>query len=281
MKISHLTCISKPNRQLILLLAIVHLLWSLTAYLLWQSGQFFDTKQPLWSSVFIALQLFIAAQLLLPMMRFQPEHRSRSFYLFWGLFLLALIWGSNQIPVASGWESLASAVKSGLLLFVATLIGAGLASHVHRLWQLLPICIAMTIADFASWAHGPTATFSRQIEEYYLAPEGAPPLIDMLLVKLAYPGSAIMAPSFGFSDWIMVVFFAVVAQRHAINDNLFGPKSPQARHFGRYLPISVTALFIAISTAQVSGLFIPALPVIALIVLFWFGLVKLVHDRNG
>ena len=35
-----------------------------------------------------------------------------------------------------------------------------------------------------------------------MAPSGRPPLVDMLLVKLALPGPAGMAPVFGVSDWI-------------------------------------------------------------------------------
>jgi hypothetical protein len=71
----------------------------------------------------------------------------------------------------------------------------------------------------------------------------------------------------------MVVFFAIVARRYEVNDNLLGPsgeKLARQGSIGRYLPVSVVALFVAIILAQATGLFIPALPLIALIMLLWY-----------
>jgi hypothetical protein len=156
---------------------------------------------------------------------------------------------------------------------VATVTGAALARYIHRLWEIVPICVVMTLADLASWRYGPTAAFTVQIQEYRLAPTGPPPLVDMILIKLAFPGTTTLAPLFGISDWIMVVFFAIVARRHGVNDNLLGAAGEAlARQgkIGRYLPISVVALFVATILAQATGLFIPALPLIALIMLLWY-----------
>ncbi len=189
------------------------------------------------------------------------------------MILASSIWLINQLPPDGFWQSLLAVIKSGLLLLVGTLIGAALARYVKRLWEIVPIGIAMTLADFASWLFGPTATFSQQIEQYYRAPEGPAPFIDMVLIKLVFPGATGLAPVFGISDWIIVVFFAIVAQRHGVNDNLLGTAGETlARQgkIGRYLPVSVVALFAATLLAQVSGLFIPALPLIALIMLFWY-----------
>lgn len=269
MSLHPFTSFSRQNRKLIYILAGSHLLWSGSLYLLWAIGQSIESPHPLWSGLFLLLQLFTAAQLLLPVLLLHPEERSRGFYLFWAVILLSSIWLLNQLPASP----LQAVLQSGLLLLVATLIGAALARYVKRLWELIPICLAMTLADFASWSQGPTALFSEQIKDYYLAPQGPPPLIDMVLIKLAFPGVANLSPVFGISDWIMVVFFAIVAHHHGINDNLLGPageKLAQRRQAGRYLPISVVALLLAIVLAQVSGLFLPALPLIALIMLFWF-----------
>lgn len=263
------TSFSPANRRLIYLLSGCHLLWSGALYLFWLIGQSINTALPVWSALYIALQLFAAAQLLLPALLLHPEDRSRGFYVFWSLILGGAIWLINLFPA----HSLLTVIKSGLLLLIATLVGAALARYVKRLWELVPICIAMTLADFASWSHGPTAIFSEQIRSYYLTPEGPPPLIDMILVKLAFPGSANLAPVFGISDWIMVVFFAIVAHRHQINDNLLGPAGEEVarnRQPGRYLPVSVLALLLAILLAQTTGMFIPALPLIALVMLLWY-----------
>jgi hypothetical protein len=285
MSLYHVTRFSKLNRRLILLLIASHLLWSIAVFGLWSTGRLVEATVPWWSGGFIALQLYAAAQLLLPALLLHPEQRNRGFYFFWGATLALSVWLINQLNPVAAWQPLLAVVKSGLLLLVATVIGAALARYVHRLWEIVPVCIVMTLADFASWLYGPTAGFTQEIKQYYLTPEGPPPLIDMVLIKLAFPGPAGLAPVFGISDWIMVVFFAIVARRYEVNDNLVGPpgeKLARQGSIGRYLPVSVVALFVAIILAQATGLFIPALPLIALIMLLWYtARYLLLRQRTG
>jgi len=258
---------------MLLLLVASHLLWSVSVLGLWTIGGFFEVAPPWLSGLFMVVQLYAAAQLLLPALLLQPEPRSRRFYLFWCVLLASGVWFLNQLTPTGAWLLVLTALRSGLLLLVATLIGVALARYIRRLWELVPVCVVMSLADFYSWYAGPTAGFAEQIKEYYLSPEGPPPLIDMVLIKLAFPSATGLAPAFGLSDWIMVVFFAVVASRHDVNDNLFGVKGEtlalQGRA-GRYLPVSVVALFAAIVLAQTTGLFIPVLPLIALVMLLWY-----------
>jgi len=258
---------------MILLVVLSLLLWCAVVFGLWVSGSLFDLTQPWWPGVFLAVQMFGAVQLLLPVLRMEPEPRSRCFYLFWGSGLALGIWVLNQPNPGGLWQPMLTVLKSGLLILAATAIGAVLARYIRRLWEILPICLVMALADFGSWFSGPTAGFSRAIEQYYRAPEGPPPLIDMVLVKLAFPAPVGLAPVFGISDWIMVVFFAVVASRHGVNDNLLGSTGralAQQGRFGRYLPVSAAALLGAVLLAQGTGMFLPALPIIALIVLLWY-----------
>lgn len=268
-----LTSFSKPNRRMIFLLIMCHLLWSCAAFGFLSIGGLLGVNSAIWSGAFIGLQLYAASQLLLPVLLLHPEERNRSFYIFWGMILVMSVWLINQLNLVGTLATLLTVIKSSLLLLIATLIGAAMARYIHRLWEIVPVCVVMTLADFVSWLYGPTAGFSQEIQKYYLAPEGPPPLVDMVLVKLAFPGPVGMAPVFGISDWIMVVFFALVANHHEVNDNLIGPHGESlARQgrIGRYLPVSVVALFIAIALAQTTGLFVPALPVIALIMLLWY-----------
>ena len=298
MSIRNLTTFSRRNGRLILFLIASHLLWSGLVLLLWAVGQKMETALIWWSMGFIALQLFAAGQLLLPALLLHPEERSRSFYFFWGIVLALLIWLVNQLPPLTSWQPLLSVIKSGLLLLAGTVIGAALARYVNRLWELIPICLVMTLADFSSWLIGPTANFAQEIQTYYLTPQGPPPPIDMLLVKMAFPGAAGLAPVFGISDWIMVVFFVGaalggvagliffvnVARRYRINDNLIGAPGEtlaQQKRAGCYLPLPLAALFAAILLAQTSGHFVPALPLIVLIMLLWYlGRLLLRHSRE-
>jgi hypothetical protein len=277
------TSFSESNRRVILWLIAGHLLWSCAVFGLWWGGQQIVAAGPWWAGGFLALQLFAASQLLLPALLLHPEERHRGFYFCWGITLLLSIWLINQPTPVAGWQPLLTLIKSALLLLVATLIGAVLARYVQRLWEIIPVCIVMSLADLASWLYGPTAGFSREIQQYYLAPEGPPPLIDMLLIKLAFPGAAGLTPVFGISDWIMVVFFAIVARRYAINDNLIGtPGETLARQgrIGLYLPVSVAALFLAIVLAQATGLFIPVLPLMALVMFLWYAIRYLLQQRK-
>ncbi len=268
------TTFSPTNRRQILLLVVGHLLWSGVVVTLGFAGRSIEAS-PWWSVLFLVLQFYAATQLLLPSLLMHPEERTRSFYFFWGALLALIIWLINQLALPDLWQLPLSALKSGLLLLTATVIGTALARYVRRLWEIIPVCVVMTLADVSSWRYGPTGEFAEEIRRHYLAPEGPPPLIDMVLVKLAQPGSFGMSPIFGISDWIMVAFFVAVARRYEINDNLVGPPGgalAQRGQIGRYLPVPAIALFAAVLLARTTGYFIPALPLIALVMLGWHGL---------
>ena len=275
MSLHSLVSFHKSNRRLILLLFASHLVWCCAVIGLWSTGQLIGVNLALWSGVFLAVQLYAAAQLILPALLLHPETRSRGFYLFWTGALGFLLWLVNLLPYDGPWQVVVLAFKSAMLLLVATIVGAALARYLNSLWEIVPVCIVMTMADFASWFKGPTSGFARQIENYYRTLEGPPPFIDMLLVKLAFPGSVNLFPVFGISDWIMVVFFALVARQHGVNDNLVGGSGESIARRGRigaYLPVPVVALFVASLLAQATGLFIPALPLIATVMLLWYGM---------
>lgn len=275
MFLASLTSFNAHNRRQIFSLIALHLLWSMTVLAGWAAGLTLTVANAWWSILFLVLQLFAAAQLLLPLVRMQPQERNRFFYLFWGTALIFLVWLLNRFAPGGPWQPATSAFASGLLLLAGALVGMSLARFVKRLWEILPLCLVMSLADFSSWMFGPTADFARQIENHYRAPLGPPPLVDMLLVKLAAPGVGTLMPVFGVADWIMAVFFVGVARHHGFNDNLLGTPAAvlaQQKGFGRYLPLSIVTLFAAVILAQSSGLFIPALPLIALVMLVWFGL---------
>jgi hypothetical protein len=189
MSLQSLTTFSQLNRRMILLLIASHLVWCCAVFGLWSFGSLIEGAGPWLAIGFISLQLYAAAQLLLPALLLHPEERSRGFYLLWGGILVLVVWLINQLNPSGDLQPALASIKSGLLLLIATVAGAAMARYIHRLWELVPVCIVMTLADFASWLYGPTGGFAIEIKEYYLSPEGPPPLVDMLLVKLAFPGA--------------------------------------------------------------------------------------------
>lgn len=268
-----LLAFNQRNRKMLALLFGCHLIWGALVVVFWALGNLMPEPTPFWANVFVAAQIFAAAQLILPALLLDPEERSRSFYLFWALLLALVIWLVNQFPSDPAGAPLFAVLKSTLLLLAGTLVAAALARYVKRLWEIVPVCLMMTLADFASWLVGPTAGFVQQLETYYRTAEGPPPVVEMILVKLAIPGSSGLVAVFGVSDWIMVVFFAMVARHFDVNDNLIG-RSGQVHasrgRLGGYLPVSVVALYLALVVAQLTGLFVPALPLIAVVMLLWY-----------
>lgn len=265
---------SAHNRRRLLLLSGAHVLFGITLVGFWAAGHSLDGGSPGWTALLILLQLFVAAQLLLPGLQPVPEPRNRGFYLFWGGVLVLAVWGTARLSRFDGGIPLLTAFSSALLLLSGTLIGTTLARYIGRLWEIVPLCLVMMAADFSSWYSGPTAEFAREIQGYYQAPDGTPPLVDMLLVKFASPGFAGLAPVCGISDWIVVAFFTGIARRYRFNDNLLGKVVSDDRSWnrvGRYFPLPLAALAAAILLAQFSGRFIPALPIIALVMLLWLG----------
>ncbi len=284
MSFQQITAFSKHNQHMIAVLFCCHMIWGLALVIFLSVGQRMNPEIPWLPAGFIVLQLYSAAQLLQPALLMQQEKRTRSFYFFWFSVMVLILWLINQISLIGTWQLLLSGIKSGLLLLIGTLIGVALARFVNRFWEVVPICIAMTLADLFSWWLGPTANFAQKIEQYYRTPVGPPPLIDMALIKLAYPGATDLVPVFGLSDWIMVAFFVNVSKRYAINDNLLalsGSGARQEKRFNRYLPVAVVALVAAVLMAQSTGLFIPVLPVIAAMMLLWYSVHYLRSRRSS
>ena len=97
--------------------------------------------------------------------------------------------------------------------------------------------------------------------------EGPVPASDFILVKFSVPGLENPMPIFGLSDWVIIVFLTAAAVKFSMNDNLAG-KSMETmvnkRQLSFYLPVTVLGLIAAVFTAHYQGIFLPALPVIAL-----------------
>jgi hypothetical protein len=80
-------------------------------------------------------------------------------------------------------------------------------------------------------------------------------------------------PVFGVSDWVMLVFFAAACMKFNIRDNLLGEGLDEMvrkrRVSGLFLPVTGAGLIIAVIAAQGLGLFLPALPFMALALILY------------
>ncbi len=273
MRPSLLISFPEQNARLLKQLVWLSWLWSLLVVGCNWVGEAFAPSS-FWGAFWLALQLFAAGRLFTPAQSLEPVPRQRLFYLFWLLVLLVLngvLFFLFPYADSSVWVA---ALKSAFLLLCGTLVGVVLARYIKTLRDALWICVAMSGADFFSWLSGPTAEFTQQITAYYQAPQGMPPLIDMVLIKMAFPGTARLVPVIGVSDWVMVAFFTCVARQFQHQRRLTGHSAGNfdtAGHWlGHYFPIPVVALYGIILLAQSSNLFIPVLPLLAVIMIGWY-----------
>ena len=157
------------------------------------------------------------------------------------------------------------------LLVLAMVLGSWLTTALKRPAELVPVCLVMSLVDIFSVARGPSRFIAGSVENFYQqGRRGIPPLGDFLLVKITLPGSPVLFPVFGLTDWIIVVFLSAAAIRFGYNDNLLGRGLVAMRQNKRpsfYLPVSAAGLALAVIMAQVGGLFLPALPIIAVLFL--------------
>ena len=179
-----------------------------------------------------------------------------------GLFYLA--GHVPQIPRPALWI----AHTANLFVF-ANLLGAWLVKPIRRGPELIILCVVLALSDLFSLLSGPTREIVKNIKQYYEGgAKGPPPPGDLLLVKVPVPGSPVLQPIFGVSDWIVIVFLSAAAYKLGIDDNLTGKGLPavDANAWpGVYLPAAGIGLLTAMAAAHLLGVFIPALPLIALI----------------
>jgi hypothetical protein len=157
------------------------------------------------------------------------------------------------------------------LLVFALLLGNYLVSALTRPAELVAVCVVMSVADLLSVLAGPSRGIAASIESFYLGGRVGPlPWSDFLLVKIALPGSDYLQPIFGLADLIMVAFLIGAAHKFRINDNLLGvelQRMIERRRPGIYLPLPAVGVGVAILLAQWLQIFIPALPVVAIVFL--------------
>lgn len=152
------------------------------------------------------------------------------------------------LPFQTLWESLSTC---GQLLVVVVAAGY-LPRFLTHPAELLPLVSVMVCADAVSYLAGPTHHIVREVADYYMSGRvGVYPVSEVLLMKFPSPGSFDLFPYFGVADWFMVIFLGSASRFFHLEDRVAG------------IPLAVLGLFLASATARLTGLFIPALPVLA------------------
>jgi hypothetical protein len=198
------------------------------------------------------------------------DHEGWRRWLLMTLFIMAavLFAALRQGLVFGPW---AEALLAAKLLVFALLLGNYLVTALNRPAELVAVCMVMSVADLLSVLAGPSRGIAASIEAFYLGDRlGLLPWSDFLLVKIALPGYDYLLPIFGLADLIMVAFFIGAAHKFGIEDNLFGAglqRMVERRRPGIYLPLPMVGVAVAVLLAQWLHIFIPALPVVAVVFL--------------
>jgi hypothetical protein len=186
-----------------------------------------------------------------------------------GILGIALLyWLNDHGPVATALLALD-------LCAVALPIGYWLGSQMQRVSHLIPLGIAMSMADIYSVAQGPTKSLATGLSAYQgelaakteeairaVPPEQAAqaaaqaastvkaPLVSYLLVHVPLVGQQSTAPAIGIGDLIALAFIFRAAWVHRLNPGL------------AFIYAFICTVG-AMATAQLTGMAIPALPIIA------------------
>ncbi len=172
-----------------------------------------------------------------------------------------------------------AALSTANLLVFSCLCATWMTSALKKPSELVPVCAVVALADLASVLAGPTRHLAQDIAAYYeKGMEGPPPLSDYILVKITVPGLSAPLPLFGVSDWIILVFLCSAMLRFGLNDNLTGRSLAELKKKQRlsfYVPVAGLGLAAAVLSAQLTGLFLPALP---FMVMFFLGHALFSHE---
>lgn len=160
------------------------------------------------------------------------------------------------------------------LAVVAAALGVGqwLGNHLERPAHLLPLCVALSLADIYSVWNGPTRHIAKAIMSYQTEAAGAlasggvaamervrAPLVSFFVAHLPAPGQGIAVPVLGIGDFVALSFLLRSAWRFGL-----GPLS--------LLGSALLGTAAALSLSQTLALPLPALPFILAACLGWLWL---------
>lgn len=168
---------------------------------------------------------------------------------------------------------LAGIIGTTTLILFACLLGSYLSQAIKRLPELIPVCSVAFTVDLYSVLQGPSKEIAVQIGEFYgTGAKGSAPYVDIILMKITNPAVDYLTPIFGVSDWIFAVFLTSTLLQFKVADSVAGKditKCINTQNVPFYFPLVSIALLACIFIANISNIFVPALPVMIMIVLPW------------
>lgn len=167
----------------------------------------------------------------------------------------------------------AGIVGSTTLIICSCLLGSYLSQAINRLPEIIPVCSVAFTVDLYSVLNGPSKKIALQIGDFYSnGAKGPVPFADIILLKIPNPSVEYLVPIFGVSDWIFVIFLSSVMLKFKISDSIIGKDTNDVVNSPKmhiYFPLVSIALLLSSILASIFDVFIPALPVIIMIVLPW------------
>ncbi len=226
-----------------------------------------------WDSIFsffcIGLYLLLSCSLALTIMRYVLVcQRKFPLFLSFGFSLICwclIYFFGKRYPTDGNLIAIASTAN---LLVFGSIAGAALSSAVKRAAELIPLCITAAVADITSIFFGPTKEITATLSNYYeVGMTGPQPFFDTVILKVILPGYVLPVPLVGLTDWIVLVLFSSALLRLRMSDNLVNFAGRLKQYI--YLPITGCGLLLSILLAQISGVFLPALPIMCLSLLLF------------
>ena len=260
--------ISKP-------IFILYFLWIAASYAIYRLGlELPDPGSlqiflfPLFALIFVIFGFLLTTYYLVcGKHRLDSHPRLRAGWLLFSLLLTVFLYAVGQ-RLEIGRPAL-FIINTANLFVLANLVGALLVKALRRPAELVILCVVVALADLFSILSGPTRAIVKSVKTYYEGGmKGPAPAGDFLLIKFPVAGFGTLHPVFGVSDWIIIVFLSAAALKFGINDNLAGKGLSAMDRAGRvsfYFPVAGFGLLLAMAAANLLDLFIPVLPLIAVV----------------
>ncbi len=181
------------------------------------------------------------------------------------VWTVLVAWGVHLLTVKGFKGHGVSGLSTANLIVFACVCATWMTPSLKKPAELVPVCAVVALADLFSVLAGPTKHLAKDIAAYYeKGMEGPPPFTDYILVKITVPGITAPMPLFGVSDWLILVFLCSAMARFGLSDSLLGQGIAginKRKRLAFYFPVTVLGLAAAVLAAQMSGMFLPALPI--------------------